>query len=160
MELHKLRKDPDAPDDINVTAAHYNLLSVRRKYDNANKQREEAEKKISDLEEERLKFQKEHDEYALNKEKGNKKVKQLEETLAGCKLQVEESDIEKKILNSMRARLKSDKIVYDHRKFEMEKELVAAGKYRANINKGSEESREEEDRTRKVYSRLVGHLAN
>ena len=50
---------------------------------------------------------------------------------------MEESDIEKKVLNNMKARLKSDKIVYDKRKFETEKEFIAAGKYKDNINKGS-----------------------
>ena len=39
------------------------------------------------------------------------------------KLQLEEADIQRKIMQSMIGRLKKDKVVYDLRKYNMEKDL-------------------------------------
>lgn len=51
------------------------------------------------------------------------------------KLQLEESDMERKILIGMMERLKHDKIVYDLRKYKMEKELTYIQKQKQIILK-------------------------
>lgn len=51
-------------------------------------------------------------------------MQDLDGGLQGIKLQLEESDMERKVLLAMMERLKHDKIVYDLRKYKMEKELT------------------------------------
>lgn len=46
----------------------------------------------------------------------------MEDNLYQTKLQFEETDWNKKILNMLAERIKHDKIVYDQRKFDLEKE--------------------------------------
>lgn len=58
-----------------------------------------------------------------NREQGDKEVKGLNETLEKTKLLFAEAEVQKKVLLNMRTRLKEDKIVYDQRKFDLEKEL-------------------------------------
>lgn len=48
-------------------------------------------------------------------------MKQLTEKLEQTKTLFSEAEMQKKVLESMRARLKSDKVVYDQRKFDQEK---------------------------------------
>jgi hypothetical protein len=56
-----------------------------------------------------------------NKNQGNDKVKAFEDELARMKIQFEESEWNKKILQMLADRIRYDKVVYDQRKFDMEK---------------------------------------
>jgi|JI6StandDraft_1071083.scaffolds.fasta_scaffold820832_1 hypothetical protein len=63
------------------------------------------------------------------------------------KLLLEETDIDKKVMQNMVSRLKQDKVVYDLRKFNMEKNLKQTGKVKEIILKDHEKQKEEDDRT-------------
>jgi hypothetical protein len=63
------------------------------------------------------------------------------------KLLLEETDIDKKVMQNMVGRLKQDKVVYDLRKFNMEKNLKQTGKVKEIILKDHEKQKEEDDRT-------------
>lgn len=56
-----------------------------------------------------------------NKNQGNDKVKAFEDELARMKIQFEESEWNKKNLQMLADRIRFDKVVYDQRKFDMEK---------------------------------------
>lgn len=58
------------------------------------------------------------------KEKGAVKVQEMSHSLVDIKHSLEESEIEKKVMMSMVERLKHDKVVYDLRKYRLEKELA------------------------------------
>jgi hypothetical protein len=53
------------------------------------------------------------------KSQAEKKVAKLEEDLQNIKNLGEEGEMEKKVMLHMSARLKSDRIVYDQRKFDL-----------------------------------------
>lgn len=99
-------------------------------------------------------LQKEHDKLAAEKSKfqtqkgeGSEKVSNLESNLKSMKLLLEETDIDKKVMQNMVSRLKQDKVVYDLRKFNMEKNLKQTGKVKEIILKDHEKQKEEDDRT-------------
>lgn len=120
-DLNKLRKEPELTDDIEYESAHDNLATIRKKHDNSSKHRSEKEKSLTLLAEERDKYKTVEDEYLQNKANGEKEVNNKETELKKIKYTLEETETEKKILLNMMARIKSDKIVYDLRKFNMEK---------------------------------------
>ena len=74
------------------------------------------------------------------------------------RLQVEESDMDRKVLLSMMERLKSDKIVYDLRRYKLEKELTYIQKQKQIILKENAGKMEEEDKTKKIHQKLLEHL--
>lgn len=55
-------------------------------------------------------------------------------------------------------RIKTDKITYDQRKFNLEKELVFLKKQKNIIIQESSGQSEEDDRTKKVYAKLIRQL--
>lgn len=63
--------------------------------------------------------------------------------------------MEKKIMLHVIDRIKYDKIVYDQRKYNHEKELRHMNKTKDVILKEHLNNHEEEDKTKKVYNRLV-----
>jgi hypothetical protein len=133
-------------------------MSVRKKYDNMSKTKEQQEQTIHAMQTERDKFQALRDKFASEKNEGAKKVHGKEDELQGVKALLEETDMEKKVMLNMVARLKSDKIVYDLRKFKLEKELLYIQKQKQIILKENAGKQEEEDKTRKVYTKLHEHL--
>jgi hypothetical protein len=58
----------------------------------------------------------------------------------------------------MRARLKSDKVVYDQRKFDMEKELRFIRKQKEVIIIDKTDISESDDRTVKIYKKFLNQL--
>jgi hypothetical protein len=67
----------------------------------------------------------------------------------------ESSETEKKVMGNMIARLKADKVTYDQRKFNLEKELTFLRKQRQIIVLSNHGFHEEEDRTQKIYQKLL-----
>jgi hypothetical protein len=76
------------------------------------------------------------------------------------KVYVEEADIEKKVMLNMISRIKKDKVTYDLRKNNMEKELMKTFKFRHLIEEQQKKSREEDDKTEKMKSKLLSHVNN
>jgi hypothetical protein len=66
--------------------------------------------------------------------------------------------MEKKIMVAMSARIKSDKIVYDQRKYNLEKEFAAITRTKNVIQNENTSNHEEQDRTKKVYMKLSEHF--
>lgn len=58
----------------------------------------------------------------------------------------------------MRARLKTDKVVYDQRKFDMEKELKFLKKQKEVIVIDKTDMSEADDRTNKIYKKFLNQL--
>jgi hypothetical protein len=65
---------------------------------------------------------------------------------------------EKKVLLHMEGRQKTDKVFYDQRKFDLDKELIYLRKQLNIFKKEGHGIGEEEDRTLKVYERLSKEL--
>lgn len=82
----------------------------------------------------------------------------MEETLNKMKVSVEQCETEKKVMMNMVSRIKFDKIVYDQRKYNLEKQLVFIGKQQNIILKENSGTKEEDDRSKKVYQKLLQHL--
>ena len=85
-------------------------------------------------------------------------MKQLTEKLEQTKTLFSEAEMQKKVLESMRARLKSDKVVYDQRKFDQEKELRFLRKQKEVIVIDKTDISESDDRTNKVYKKFLSQL--
>jgi hypothetical protein len=66
--------------------------------------------------------------------------------------------MEKKVMTGMMDRLKHDKVVYDQLKYNREKEMEMIAKHKNLILKEDKIKKEEEDRTKKVYLKMVGHI--
>ena len=66
--------------------------------------------------------------------------------------------MQKKVLLGMRARLKTDKVVYDQRKFDMEKELKFLKKQKEVIVIDKTDMSEADDRTNKIYKKFLNQL--
>jgi hypothetical protein len=66
--------------------------------------------------------------------------------------------MEKKIMVAMSGRIKSDKIVYDQRKYNLEKEFAAITRTKNVIQNENTSNHEEQDRTKKVYMKLSEHF--
>lgn len=71
---------------------------------------------------------------------------------------LEETATEKKILVAMESRHKKDKIVYDQRKFDLEKELTYNRKQLAIFLKEGKDNLESKDRSTNVYDKLALEL--
>lgn len=110
------------------------------------------------LKEEKEKYKTVENEYLGNKAQGNDKVKAFEDELNKIKLSFEESEWNKKILQMMAERIRHDKVVYDQRKFDMEKELSHLKKQLKIFVKEGTGINEETDRTAKVYEKLLAQL--
>ena len=61
-------------------------------------------------------------------------------------------------MHSMVSRLKSDKIVYDLRKYNMEKDLTQYSKFKEVIIKEHHKHKEENDKVEKVKHKFLSHL--
>ena len=61
---------------------------------------------------------------------------------------------------NMTSRLKADKITYDLRKYNMEKELAKTEKYMKLIDEENKKHRESDDKTEKMKSKLLNHISN
>lgn len=85
-------------------------------------------------------------------------MQDLEGDLQRIKLQLEESEMERKVLLAMMERLRHDKIVYDLRKYKMDKDLTYIQKQKQIILKENASKMEEEDKTKKIHQRLLEHL--
>ena len=71
---------------------------------------------------------------------------------------LEESTWERSVLESMQARHKADKVVYDQRKFDEEKKLTYLRKQLRIYRREGVEINESEDRTVKVYDKLAAEI--
>lgn len=69
-----------------------------------------------------------------------------------------EAEVQKKVLLNMRTRLKEDKVVYDQRKFDMEKELKFLKKQKEVIGIDKNDISESDDRTVKVHKKFLNQL--
>ena len=69
-----------------------------------------------------------------------------------------EVDMQKKVLESMRNRLKKDKVVFDQRKFNQEKELRFLNKQKEVIVIDKTGLSENDDRTNKVCKKYLQQL--
>ena len=87
-------------------------------------------------------------------------MNELKGELSDIKGMLEEGEMEKKVMNSMISRLKSDKVVYDFRKYNLEKELDYILKERKAIEKEQKEKSEEEDKTKKMFTKYIKYLEN
>lgn len=67
----------------------------------------------------------------------------LETTLKELKTQIEEGEMEKKVMMAMIARLRHDKVVYDQLKYNAEKELEIMAKQKKIIVSEDKVKREE-----------------
>jgi hypothetical protein len=85
-------------------------------------------------------------------------VQSLEENIESIKYDLEETEVEKKIMLGMVERLKSDKIVYDLRTYKLEKELTYIKKQKQIILRENAGKMEEEDKTKKIHHKLLEHL--
>ena len=61
-------------------------------------------------------------------------------------------------MEAMIGRLRYDKVVYDLRKYNMEKSLVQIGKFKGSIIKEHQQQKESDDRTEKMKFKLISHL--
>lgn len=86
------------------------------------------------------------------------KASLLKESLDEKKRLVEETLTEKKVLLNMEWRHKTDKIFYDQRKYDLNKELSYLRKQLAIFKKEGHEIGEAEDRTVKIYDKLAKEL--
>jgi hypothetical protein len=67
------------------------------------------------------------------------------------KLLLEEASTDKKVLDNIKSRHKADKIFYDQRKFDLEKELVYLKKQLGIFQKEGSSVEESADRTIKIH---------
>jgi predicted nuclease with TOPRIM domain len=133
-------------------------MVIRKKYDNMSKTREEIQREVEEMEKKRDKFVSEKSRFEEEKGRGSAKVQQLEDGLQGIKLQLEGAEVERKVMLGMADRLKSDKIVYDLRKYKLEKELAYIQKQKQIILKENAGRMEEGDRTKRIHQKLLEHL--
>lgn len=110
-------------DNIEEVSAHHSLMAIRKKYDNMSKNREELQRQVDELDQKREKLDTEKRRFEEAKSNGSGRVQELEEGLTGIRLQLEESEMERKVLLGMMERLKFDKVVYDLRKYNLDKDL-------------------------------------
>ena len=82
----------------------------------------------------------------------------MKNQLAEKKSLLEESYWQKQVLESMQARHKEDKVVYDQRKFDDEKALTYLRKQKEIYQKEGVEISESEDRTNKVFDKLESEI--
>lgn len=85
-------------------------------------------------------------------------MKELNDQLEKTKLLFIEAEIQKKVLLNMRSRLKADKIVYDQRKFNMEKEYRFLKKQREVMEIDKNDIHENDDRTSKIHRKFLHQL--
>ena len=82
----------------------------------------------------------------------------MDKKLKDIKLLFSETDTQKKVLSNMRDRLKHDKVVYDQRKFNMEKELKFLKKQKEVFVIDKTGMHESDDRTNKLYKKMLAQL--
>lgn len=85
---------------------------------------------------------------------GQSKVTLLEEKLLNIKALLSETQTEAKVLQQMRARHKSDSVVYDQRKYDLEQWLAYQRKQLNIYRKDGLSVAEGTDRTSKIYEKL------
>ena len=93
------------------------MLTVRRRYDSINRERGNEENKIKDLQIEKNKYLAEKRKYESQRGSAQDKVKNLEDELKRLKHLVEESEMQRRVMANMTHRLKTDKVVFDQRKY-------------------------------------------
>lgn len=71
---------------------------------------------------------------------------------------LDEAETDRKVMLNMIARLKKDKITYDQRKYDMEKELKSIAKEKETFFKSSRGLNEEDSNTKDIYQKYVNHL--
>ena len=111
------------------------------------KDRQQTQQRVDKLQTEHDKLTNDKNNFLSAKNGGKEKVSELDSNLKAMKLQVEEADIEKKIMQNMISRIKKDKVVYDLRKYNMEKELEKTKKFKRLIKEESTKMNEEDSRT-------------
>lgn len=132
-------------------------MAVRRRYDSISQAREEQERQIEKLRIEKERFALEGREYAEHKEEAGRRVAQLEKKLEEMREWLEEVEMERKVVAGMSWRLKEDKIVYDQRREDLQREYSFLRRQLGVFHHEDEGSREQQDRSRKVYLKLVAH---
>ena len=123
-----------------------------------NKSRQQLQRAVDNLQKEHDKLMAEKTRFESKKTTGGAQVTNLETSLISIKYLQEEGEIEKKILQSMIDRLKKDKVVYDYRKFNLEKDLIQIHKVKGVILKEDEKQKEEDDRAQKLRNKFLSHL--
>lgn len=93
-----------------------------------------------------------------NRQKGEKSVKEMEENLENVKLLSFEAEMQKKVLANMRMRLKTDKIAYDQRKYDLEQELKFLKKQNEVLTIDKNDVSGTDQRTSRIYKKFVSQL--
>jgi chromosome segregation ATPase len=100
----------------------------------------------------------EEKQYTGRKSDANELTKELERTIIDKRHQLDEATFENRSMVNIVHRIKHDKVVYDQRKFNFEKELEFLKK-KLNIVKREEHSvGENADRAKKVFEKLASQL--
>jgi hypothetical protein len=86
------------------------------------------------------------------------KTQRLEHRLADIRAVLLETSTELQVLQSVKTRHRSDKVVYDQRKFELEQELIHKRKQLSIYRREGLSEQEGQDRTGKVYEQLRAEL--
>lgn len=157
-DLRKLRQEPEQVDNIEELSAHHSLMAVRKRFDSMSKSREELQRAVEELEQRREKLEGERRRFEEERGQGSGRVRGLEEGLQAVRLQLEESETERKVLLGMAERLRSDRVVYDLRKHKLEKELQYIQRQKQIILRENAGKLEEEDKTRRIHQKLLEHL--
>lgn len=97
-------------------------------------------------------------EYQDKINEGNEKVSDLEKSLKDKILLLEETTMQKNVLLNMRKRLHFDKVVYDQRKFDLEKEFSFQNKQISVFQRDGFYVGEERDRTQKIRQKFLNEL--
>lgn len=100
-------------------------------------------------------FKSEHEE-KINQAKNL--ATSLKEQLQAKKTLLEETITQKKVLLNLEWRHKTDKVFYDQRQFDLNKELSYLRKQLGIFKKSGHQIGEEEDRTVKIYQKLSKEL--
>ena len=82
----------------------------------------------------------------------------MESELNRKKNELEETMMEIKVLRNVEKRLKNDKVVYDQRKFNLEKEYQFQKKQKIALKKDGHSIEESSERTSKIHKQLVSKL--
>ena len=145
--MNKLKMEPEQVENIEEASAHHSLVLIRKRYDNMSKDRQQTQQRVDKLQTEHDKLTNDKNNFLSAKNGGKEKVGELDSNLKAMKLQVEEADIERKIMQNMISRIKKDKVIYDLRKYNMEKELEKTKKFKRLIKEESTKMNEEDSRT-------------
>lgn len=153
--LHKLRKEPLEEKDQMYETCHQGLIDTRKKYDDMKKQRVKFDESIYRLKEDIRKYKIFEKEYNDKIDQGRERVENTLKDLEEKRNLLEVTYFEKKVLLSMRQHLKADKVVYDQRKFDLNKEYSFLRKQLEALKSDGMEVSEQGDRADKIHKAFL-----